>query len=169
MVVSECQVISWWKIPFRYNVGLVGRVRGSAASPGELAGHEGFCRFAVERGDLPPHCAGGLTESWEGIYMDIERITLPRSAGLPGIDNLSHLGKRVRGGENNKHWDVLRIYIYFTCFHSLPSFFEFTLHKSILFHKRLALLLGLLLHCTDCTSCALTSLFYRPRTCSLRA
>jgi len=25
------------------------RVRGSAASPGEVLGYEGFCRFAVER------------------------------------------------------------------------------------------------------------------------
>jgi len=37
----------------------------------------------------------------------------------------------------------------------------------LLFHKRLALLLGLLLHFTDCTSCALTLLFYRPRSCNL--
>jgi len=48
----------------------------------------------------------------------------------------------------------------FTCFHSLSPCFEFTLYKHILFHKHLALLLGLLLHCT---SCALTLFSYRPR------
>jgi len=35
-------------LPFRYDVGLVGQVRGSSISPGELEEHEGFCRFAVE-------------------------------------------------------------------------------------------------------------------------
>jgi len=34
-------------LPSRYDIGLVGRVRGSAVSPGELVGHEGFCCFAV--------------------------------------------------------------------------------------------------------------------------
>jgi len=99
------------------------------------------------RGNLTPHCAGGLTESWWGIYMDTARIPLLRSTGLSAVGNLSHLGKRVRGVKNNKNWFhplSFCVYIYFTYFHSLSPFFEFTLYKRILYHKRLALLLGLL-------------------------
>jgi len=62
----------------------------------------------------------------------------------------------------NTHALSFCVYIYFTCFHSLSPFFELTLYKRI-FHKRLALLLGLLLHCTDCTSYALTLFSYRQR------
>jgi len=42
------------------------------------------CKALVgELWDLPPNCAGGLTERWGGIYMDIAWIPLPRSGGWP--------------------------------------------------------------------------------------